>query len=416
MEQAGGNATGECGSEACEQGQARPERIAPRGVGIAWERVQEQIRQPMPTEMLTQGLTRREDQPCGFNAVPHGLVLQSRPDTVVGFVQPEHAVGDGTQDSHPRGENRRSDLVSIVEATEYEPARGKAGRHPGARPVSAHWCDQTQAGSVRLIAVGQGDDLLGVEGRMLRRRHDRIAHDVVDECGPHAGGIAQIVDLHRGGTTGEDPWAAVLCVALQVDRDVDFQSAGQGADRAVRCPGDVEEVIYRSGQALRHVVGSRRPERKEEHLEFRGIMLFKKFGDQQRGRMRVEVRRKIAQADPLVAGAFGQRQWLGIRDKVRDERRARSSDHIEVIAPDRHDKRRGGRLAPPHGLAQTGLDLVEVAPAQRLGHAKEMVSCCVSRHRIGFQGLFEMKERFFMSASPDECARGQEVVLPASAR
>ena len=79
------------------------------------------------------------------------------------------------------------------------------------------------AGIVDLVAARQMHQLFAEEPGMLRRRHDLVGDEIVDEITAHGAGKAEIAGLHRAGAARENPRPGAHGMALEVDGDVHFQ-------------------------------------------------------------------------------------------------------------------------------------------------------------------------------------------------
>src|ERR1700730_19158343 len=107
---------------------------------------------------------------------------------------PENTRGPRGQQPAPDIENLRRDLVTAVEAAEYEALLGQAGFCPG-RPLRRDGAPIV----IRLEAVGQVDDLFRVVPAALGRYHKAIRQEVVDVRRAAGAGKSEITHLHRGG-------------------------------------------------------------------------------------------------------------------------------------------------------------------------------------------------------------------------
>src|SRR5438477_10177171 len=121
MQQARADAPGKGVAHAGQQRQPGPKRIAGGGVGVNGKGVQEQIGQTMPGKVVVARYARRKYH--SFRRNPACCRLATKVQYRIWIVgqQPEDAVWTGLQQSHPKIENLRRNLVVVVEATKYEP-------------------------------------------------------------------------------------------------------------------------------------------------------------------------------------------------------------------------------------------------------------------------------------------------------
>src|ERR1051326_8723692 len=88
----------------------------------------------MARQMLLQLQPFREYQARRIDVARCGLLAKVHFGRGIGPVQPQHAAIDPPQQSHPNVEDRRSDLVVVVETAEYEAADGEARLRTRRRP------------------------------------------------------------------------------------------------------------------------------------------------------------------------------------------------------------------------------------------------------------------------------------------
>jgi len=237
-----------------------------------------------------------------------------------------HAALDTPEQPHPRRKHRATDLEAAIEAREHEAFGGEAGGLPGRRRRR----DGTR-GVVGAVAIGQMHDLLG-HGRLLveRQRH-RVGDDVVDEIGPHGPGIAQIVDLDRGRTSRQDGGAAILRIAVEVDRDIHVEIADVA--RGVRIGGAANhiEMVECLEQARPDVARIVLAKADAVDLETRPVVALDQLRNHVADRMLAEIRRHIGDAELVVT-----------HRRLRTRRqRARLDGRGEILRPRMQHLRRG---------------------------------------------------------------------------
>ena len=153
---------------------------------------------------------------------------------------------------------------------------------------------------VRLIADRQLDQPFRVEGLPVDRREKPVYDYVVDKVGPHRTGVAEKVDLDRRRPVGEDRSPAVRRVTGEVDQDVDPVGMHLLGGRRRRHVSDVDEPIKGAGEASAHCAAIIRTAGIADDPEPSAVVTVDHSSDQKRYRMLAEVRRQIAEADPLA--------------------------------------------------------------------------------------------------------------------
>jgi len=119
-----------------QHGEARPQRVAPRRVRVAYGRVQKEVSQPPPPDVLVLGRHVREVQPPRRHPPALGL------GTDVGLARggeaqkPEHTAGHALQHAHPGVEDGGVDLVCLVEVAKDERPLRQAVLRAGRRLLS----------------------------------------------------------------------------------------------------------------------------------------------------------------------------------------------------------------------------------------------------------------------------------------
>src|SRR5262249_3331244 len=123
-----------------------------------------------------------------------------------------------------------------------------------------------------MVHVGQIGDLLGVVLPVILGDHGGIGDQIVDEVGAHRARVALRADLDGGGAQGEDAGPAAGSKTVQIDGDVDAETAGQRDDVPIGAALDVDELVEGRPQPPAHVViGVRAGE--TEDLETAAVVL-----------------------------------------------------------------------------------------------------------------------------------------------
>src|SRR2546421_6209299 len=108
--------------------------------------------------------------------------------------QPQHAAIDPVQQSHPNAEDRRSNLVIVVETAEYEPMFGQARLRSARRRLG-----YPQLGIRDQIAVRQVHDLFKEELLLVEWQHGSVGEHVIVEIGAERTRKTDIADLDGRG-------------------------------------------------------------------------------------------------------------------------------------------------------------------------------------------------------------------------
>ena len=143
-----------------------------------------------------------------------------------------------------------------------------------------------------LVAVRHQGQRFAEVLRMFRRRHHRVADDVIGQTRmAQCAGIAQPVDDDRRGPPCRNAEAVIGRVAFEVDqqmrRDVDDALRGL----RVRDWRQVVESPRHGGHTLGIAVLNRRVERQQVNVEPRRVVRFQHPGQQVHGGMIVKIRR-----------------------------------------------------------------------------------------------------------------------------
>src|SRR5215475_2662065 len=104
------------------------------------------------------------------------------------------------------------------------------------------------------------NDPFGIKRLLIKWQHNLIGDDVIDEVGPHCPGKSQIIDLDRRWAMRQDARAAVLRVALEIDRDIDLESTQELRNLGVAFRSHVKELIERRDQPRAHLAAVVRAE------------------------------------------------------------------------------------------------------------------------------------------------------------
>ena len=224
-QQAPSHPAGERIAGAGQNRQPRPQRVACGRMGVAGEGVQEKISETIPGEMLGQGQPGGENEARRCDAARRGLAREVGSHPLIRTQEPEHAPRYCVQQPHPHVEERRGELVAVIEAAEDEAFFGQAAFAArrgflGDRPLAV----------VALIAVRQVHQPLA-EKALLIRGHDKLIYNnIVDEICTHRARISEVIDLNRCGSVGGDLRPAVRLEANQVDQYIDRVGVDQLRD------------------------------------------------------------------------------------------------------------------------------------------------------------------------------------------
>ena len=144
------------------------------------------------------------------------------------------------------------------------------------------------------------DDFLIIKALLINGQHGRIRQDVIQEVGTHSAGIAKIADLYRCQPRGEGRKPGILGVALQVNGNINARLARCCDDRAIGKPGTFMEMIHRGAGAGAHCVFNFWTIGKGMDFEGVSVVAFQHAGKQLHGRVIVQIRREIPNAQPIT--------------------------------------------------------------------------------------------------------------------
>src|SRR5437016_8229294 len=77
---------------------------------------------------------------------------------------------------------------------------------------------------------------------MLRDNH-RIRDDIIHERHTHGSRITEVIHLNRCTSAGENSRAAVSGIAVQIDRDIDFELPQKGCNIIIAGFPDIDEAV-----------------------------------------------------------------------------------------------------------------------------------------------------------------------------
>src|SRR6267154_57218 len=93
---------------------------------------------------------------------------------------------------------------------------------------------------------------------LFLRDQDRIRNEIIDIAGAHRPGIAEIIDLNRRRSHGEDAWPAVLRESFKVDGYVKFKAPRQQRNILIGQSADLYETVKCFLQSSPHLISCER--------------------------------------------------------------------------------------------------------------------------------------------------------------
>ena len=250
---------------------------------------------------------------------------------------------------------------------------------------------------VDLVAIGELNDLLGIERRMLERRHRRVGQDIIQKIGTNGAGITEIADLNRRGTMREHFGAELFREAFQIDGDIDFMVPQFLRDRRVAVALHVVKVIARVGDASTHIAAVVAAERKRVHLEAPAVMQLEQLRHQERSRVGLQVGRQVSQPDAIMpVDLAGPKRRRPHRHTVSDEIARRLEMQRRIVTEADQRERRDARLAGGQLGIQPGCHYFgagKIADRQRGIEAAEFIGMA----GIKSARLFIAREQFIVA-------------------
>ena len=242
----------------------------------------------------------------------------------------------GPQDSPPDLQDPRIDLAAVVERTDGDVAVGDRRRRRGVRGVFGR--------AIAEKAVRQIHRFLAMELVRIRRFGQAVGKAIVDRLHARRIGVAQPRDLNGGRGAGEDGQKVVAGVAGQVDQDVYAILANRAGDGSVAHAAEVPVRVELPSQPLGDRIGERHVA-VSENLHRPAVVAVQKGLEERRHRMRAEIRRHIADAQPSLAVAI-----------------------VVVACPRRSRRRVGSRPSPVFVEDLSSVDLGKIVKAhQQIG-------------------------------------------------
>ena len=349
-----------------DQRQPHAQRIRGDRARIIGRGIKEQIGQRQPGAIARRIGAGGKDQPLGRQPRRRPARRQRRARFRIVVDDPEHRTGNPGDDAAPAAPDRLGQLVVMRDAGEDHGLLGQALLGAG---------DGGQLGHdavIGLIAARNPQRTGAVIGLGLGRHGDRVAQKVIEFGQRHRADIAQIGDLHRRRFRPQDRRTRALGQPVQVDQDVDFIGADARGGGLVGHLLDRHMMIERRQHPGAHVAAIVAGGIIAPDLEARAVVAFQKLGDQVAHRMAAEIRRQIADPQPVVGIAACGRQTLrrrghlavdparadpGLTGRIVDQRQRRQRPGIlrgRVLAQPRHPGRGGrpggGALAVVHQM------------------------------------------------------------------
>src|SRR5262249_54980520 len=146
--------------------------------------------------------------------------------------------------------------------------------------------------------IGEMDQLFAVVRLLLHRNDDPIGDDIVDVVGARGAGEAEIRDLNRGGTHGENSDPRARCVTVQIDEDPDFTLGHELRDVRITAIMHVNELVERRLQPASERAAVVRAERYREDLESRAVMKLEQSCGEIAYGMRAKIRGNVGDLYP----------------------------------------------------------------------------------------------------------------------
>ena len=141
-----------------------------------------------------------------------------------------------------------------------------------------------------MIALRQLHDPLAKPTLGRERQDGRIADNVIDEVGPGRARIAEVDNLNRRRTTGQDARPGALGVAVQIDDDIGSEIVQQLRDLAIRLRAHVEKSIEGRRDACAQGAAVVRAEGDAEGFEACAVMQLEQANGGARDRMIAKIR------------------------------------------------------------------------------------------------------------------------------
>ena len=143
-------------------------------MGIVWKSIDEQIREAMTCEVILQFHARSEHYTLWWKATPSSLIMEVAFNGCISSHQPQYAAINLLQKPTPHIEHFRHDLMVVVEATKNEARFWK----PCFR-ASLSLISNIFLAVIRLVSIGQIDDLLRVKRALIFRDDASVRDDVI---------------------------------------------------------------------------------------------------------------------------------------------------------------------------------------------------------------------------------------------
>ncbi len=369
-QQARGDTAREGVAGAGEHRKPRPQRIARRRVGVARERVEEEVGQTMARQVLVERPPRCKDETLRRHAARLGFVFEVAHGGGIVVEQPEHAAFSGFEQPHPDVEQLRRDLEAAVERAEDEAGIGKPLLRTRGRALG-----DAALAVVGLVRVGKADDLLAVVALVSFGHDPAVGDQVIDIARAHRAGMAEIVHLHGRWPVREDSGPRVLGEALEVDSDIDLHLLDERRRGVVALVAHVDKAVECTLQAFAHparIVGT---ERDRHRLEPRLVVGLEQSGREIGGRVRMIVGREVGHAYPVVAVALAAPERGHVRATFGDPGLGRAKLIHRIVHDQRARVRRDNRASGLQASMDLFAILFQTSPIAAIG-ARER---CVAR-------------------------------------
>src|SRR5271155_2624608 len=235
-------------------------------MGSVGQGVEEEIRERIAGEMLWVAHPLGEYHPLRRDTMLRRKLLYPGIGLFAALEEPQHAVRHMLENEHPALERERGHLLHAIEAAIDHAGLGQADVAPG-------WAlgGYDTVTIIRLIAR-QPHDLFRVVDLVILR-HDILVRDDVMVIGTaHCAREPEPVHCDAGRALGEYSRSRILCIAVEVDQDIDVVSLDAVAGLLVVEQADVEPMLRRCLEALLRRIRPQDPAVISENLEILAIV------------------------------------------------------------------------------------------------------------------------------------------------
>ena len=191
-------------------------------MGIVVERVDKDVRMPVPGHVFGMGHLVADDDPGRIDTARGGFLAQVGFRERIGFEHPQDAVLGLVHDPHPDIELAGADLVVVVKAAQHKGIFRQVEIGPGGRFVR-----NRQRVVIGQIGMRHVKDAFRIGLPVFGRDHGWVPHQIINEIGPCRAGEPDIAQMYRRQPVAEQAKSRVPRMPHEINGNIKFLILGK---------------------------------------------------------------------------------------------------------------------------------------------------------------------------------------------